>query len=256
MKSLPPYTVPGAEPVLLRAGKTACLLLHGFTAQPEEMQFLAADLHGHGYTVLNARLAGHGTDPRDLERVHWTDWLLSVEDGLDLLASLSERIVLIGQSMGAMLALTAAAEYPLAAVVALSTPYAAISPLDLALARVGAAVGWMAKDPDPRHPTLGDRRQAVYPAYARYPLRILLEVAELEKAMSRALPEIRVPALLVQSRADTGIGADSLERIHAGLGSAIKEKLWVEGMGHSLVQDEKRQQVFDAIVNFLRTNDL
>jgi len=256
MKSLPPYTVPGAEPVLLRAGPTACLLLHGFTAQPEEMQFLAADLHGRGYTVLTPRLAGHGTYPRDLERVHWTDWLLSVEDGLDLLTNVSDRVVLIGQSMGAMLALTAAAEYTPAAVVALSTPYAAIPPMELALARVGAALGWMAKDPDPQHPTLGDRRQAAYPAYARYPVRILLEAAELEKAMCRALPKINVPAFLVQSRADTGIRADSLERIHARLGSAIKEKLWVEGMGHSLVRDEKRQQVFDAIASFLRTINL
>ena len=52
MKISPPYTVPGAEPGLLRAGKTACLLLHGFTAQPEEMKFLADDLHGRGYSVL------------------------------------------------------------------------------------------------------------------------------------------------------------------------------------------------------------
>ena len=66
------FTVPGAEPSLLRAGPTSCLLLHGSTPNPEEMQFLADDLHGRGYTVLNVRLAGHGTHPRDLARTHGT----------------------------------------------------------------------------------------------------------------------------------------------------------------------------------------
>jgi carboxylesterase len=256
MKSLPPYTVPGAEPVLLRAGPTACLLLHGFTAQPEEMQYLAADLHGRGYSVLTPRLAGHGTQPRDLERVHWSDWLLSVEDSLDLLSNVSDRIVLIGQSMGAMLALAAAAEYPPAAVVALSTPYFDVPPLQFAFLRAGAALGWMSSRSDPRHAELGDRRKADYPAYARYPLRVFPELISLQKAMRLALPKISVPALLVQSRADRDVGADSLDRIHAQLGSSSKEKLWVEGMGHSLVWDEKRQQVFDAIGTFLKNNNL
>jgi carboxylesterase len=65
-----PFTIPGAEPSLLRAGPSSCLLLHGFTANPEEMQFLADDLHRRGHTVLNVRLAGHGTTPRDLRRMH------------------------------------------------------------------------------------------------------------------------------------------------------------------------------------------
>jgi len=247
MRISPPYSVPGAEPSLLRAGKTACLLLHGFTAQPEEMKFLAGDLHGRGYTVLIPRLAGHGTQPRDLGRVHWSDWLLSVEDGLDLLSGVAEQVVLIGQSMGAVIALTAAAEYPVAAVVGLSTPNFVYSGAQVLLARALGAFGLMAGKHSPEHPELGARRQADYPAYARYPVRIIPELARLQLAMRAALPAVSAPVLLV----DVGIGTTSLDEIHARLGASIKEKLWLDELDHSLVRDEKRQIVFDAIAAFL-----
>ncbi len=245
------FTVPGAEPSLLRAGPVSCLLLHGFTSNPEEMQFLAADLHGRGYTVLNVRLAGHGTTPRDLRRTHWSDWLLSVEDGLDLLGGLSRQTVLIGQSMGGMVALTAAAQFPVAGVVALSTPYFGFPPVQVLLARLIGALGMTAHKQVKEHPELGQRREADYPAYTRYPARIIVELARLQKAMHLSLPKVQAPALLVQSHQDMG-GMDDLERIYALLGSAAKEKIWLDGFDHSIVRDEKRQVVFDAIGEFLK----
>ena len=245
------FTVPGAEPSLLRAGPVSCLLLHGFTSNPEEMQFLAADLHGRGYTILNVRLAGHGTTPRDLRRTHWSDWLLSVEDGLDLLGGLSRQTGLIGQSMGGMVALTAAAQYPVAGVVGLSTPYFGFPRMQVLLARLMGALGMTAHKQVKEHPELGQRREADYPAYTRYPARIIVELARLQKAMHLSLPKVQAPALLVQSHQDMG-GMDDLERIYALLGSAGKEKIWLDGFDHSLVRDEKRQVVFDAIGEFLK----
>jgi carboxylesterase len=252
--STEPFTVPGAEPSLLLGGSLSCLLLHGFTANPEEMRFLALDLHRRGCTVLSVRLAGHATHPRDLARTRWTDWLLSVEDGLDLLSSFSKRTVLIGQSMGGMVALTAAAQYPVAGVVALSTPYFGFPPLQVPMAHLMGALGMMARKQEKEHPDLGQRREADYPAYARYPVRIIVEAARLRQAMILSLPQVKVPALVVQSRQDMGAGSD-LERIYAALGSASKEKLWLDGFDHSVVRDEKRQLVFDAIGKFLTKLD-
>jgi len=245
------FTVPGAEPSLWRAGPTSCLLLHGFTANPEEMQFLAGDLHGRGNTILNLRLAGHGTNPRDLARIHWTDWLLSVEDGLDLLRGLSEQTVLIGQSMGGMIALTAAAQYSVAGVVTLSTPYFGFPRIQVLLAYLMGALGMTAHKQVKEHPELGQRREADYPAYAKYPVRIIVELSRLQRAMHACLPQVKAPVLVVQSLQDMG-GMDDLERIYTALGSVGKEKLVLEGFDHSVVRDEKRQVVFDAIGDFLK----
>jgi carboxylesterase len=248
------FTVPGAEPALLLGGQTACLLLHGFTANPEEMRFLADDLHGRGHTVLNVRLPGHGTDPHDLARVHWTDWLLSVEEGLDLLKGISTRTVLVGQSMGGMVALTAAAQYPVAGVVVISTPYFGFQPMQVTLARVMGALGLVARSQGNTQSDLGERRQANYPAYARYPIKGILELQHLQVAMQASLPQVMVPALVIQSRQDMD-GKDDLERIYSALGSVRKEKIWLDGFDHSVVRDEKRKVVFDAIGEFLAKLD-
>jgi len=246
-----PLTVPGAEPSLSLAGPVACLLLHGFTSQPEEMRFLAEDLHRRGYTVLNVRLAGHGTHPLDLARTRWTDWLLSVEENLNLLSGVSKHVVLIGQSMGGMIALTAAASYPVTGVVALSTPFGSPPAIEMFLTRFLGLLGTVARKNAPEHPDLGQRREANYPAYSRYPLRILPELEKLQKAMQKALPQVRVPALVVQSHQDMG-GRDDLEQIYSRLGSARKGKIWLDNFDHSVVQDEKRAIVFDAIAEFLQ----
>ena len=73
-----PLVVQGAQPFYLPAGRTGCLVLHGFSANPEEMRWLGDYLYSQGHTILGVRLAGHGTDPHDLARTRWTDWLIAV----------------------------------------------------------------------------------------------------------------------------------------------------------------------------------
>jgi carboxylesterase len=244
--------VPAADPALHLAGPTACLLLHGFTSQPQEMSFLADDLFQRGYTVLNLRLAGHGTQPADLARVHWQDWLLSVEEGLDLLHGCSEHAFLIGQSMGAMTALAAAARMQTAGVVALSTPFYGFPFYSIILSHLAGLLGWTARKSADEDPVLGARREAGYPAYARYPAGIIAELAGLNRAMRLSLPQVRVPVLLIQSRQDLE-GRDDLEKIYARLGSVTKERIWLEGFDHSVVRDDKRAAVFNAIDRFIQT---
>jgi carboxylesterase len=247
------FTISGAEPTLLLGGPTACLLLHGFSSSPDEMCFLAEDLHQRGYTVLNVRLAGHGTDPGDLARTHWADWLLSVEEGLDLLKGVSDQVILIGQSMGGMIALTAAAQVQAAGVVALSTPYFGFSFAQVLLARILGALGLMARQQAKVPPSDADQRIGNEPSgYSRYPIRIIVEIQKLQKAMQASLPKVLIPVLLVQARIDMG-GKNDLEQILTRLGSTRKETLWLDNFEHTVVRDEKRQVVFNAIGEFLKS---
>jgi carboxylesterase len=153
--------------------------------------------------------------------------------------------------MGGMIALTAAAQYPVAGVVALSTPYLGFRLMEVLLAHLMGALGMMARKRVKEHPELGRRREAGYPAYASYPVRIIVELYKLQRAMQAALPKITAPVLVVQSHQDMG-GMDDLERIFSALGSAGKEKLWLDNFDHSLVRDDKRQVVFNAIGEFLK----
>jgi carboxylesterase len=244
--------VPGGEPLLRVGGATGCLLLHGFTAMPGEMAWLCDDLAARGHTVLAQRLAGHGTDPRDLARTRWRDWLVSVEDGLALLSEATEQVVVIGQSMGGMIALTAAARYSMAGVVAISTPYGSVSTGERIRQRVER--WWrpmIEKGVVTAAPPLDKRREANYPAYPRFPARILVELGALQAEVASSLASVMVPALLIHSRDDEGVPFESMGRIYERLGTGNKETLILEGADHSIVRDPQRQIAFDAIGRFV-----
>jgi len=233
----------------LPAGRTACLLIHGFTAMPDEMRSLGDHLAGLGHTVLGVRLAGHGTQPRDLSRTRCSDWLLDVEDGLALLTQLAQRVVVVGQSLGGMVALTAAASCPLDGVVALSTPFG--SPRQRWRWRLASALPRLARKPVAVDPELGLRREAEYPAYAAFPTRIVRELERLDARLRTALPVIDIPVLVIHSRADPLVPVADAERIYERLRTADRRLMLVDDLGHSLALDPKRAEIFEAVAGFV-----
>jgi carboxylesterase len=211
---------------------------------PEEMRPLGEDLANAGHTVLAVRLPGHGTDPRDLARVRRQDWLVAVEDGLGVLEPLADAIVFVGQSLGAVVVLTAAARYPVAGVVALSPP------AEIPRPRLPVRPGLHAKG-TPRDPELGRRREAEYPAYAAWHTRARLEMARLHAEMLAALPEIAVPALVVSSDGDPWSPASHGQRIVERIGSADKELVALTEPGHAISLDPARAEAVAAIERFI-----
>lgn len=244
--------IPGSEPFFYPGDAVGCLLLHGFTSTPEEMRWLGQDLAARGYTVLGQRLAGHATLPKDLARTRYRDWLVSLEEGLAILRGTAPKILVVGQSMGGLLALVAAAHYPLAGAVAMATPFspAAHRP-SLLLRLVGRLRPMVRKEGVEFDPELGSRREKAYPAYAAYPSRIYPEIVTLQREMAAALPRVQVPVLLLQSRDDGLVPPGSMERIYEALGTEEKEQAWLEGLDHGMVRDPRRQVVFDAVAGFV-----
>ena len=245
--------VPGSEPFFLPGDSIGCLLLHGFSSMPEEMHPFGEYLGAMGYTVLGARLSGHATHPDDLKHTRWTDWLEDVEDGLAVLSRTCTRRVLIGQSLGGMIALTAAAQMEVAGVVGLSTPYGTPSGERLIdyLQRLRHSTIHKNVPRFPSDHPLYHRRELNYPAYPEFPSHILPEMDRLAVAMVTALPQVNVPVLLIHSRDDQNVPFSCMRSIYDHLGTQRKEMLPVEGMDHSLVMDPKRQLVFDAVARFM-----
>lgn len=242
--------IPTAEPFFLPGGTVGCLLVHGFTGTPKEMRWLGESLNQKGNTVLGIRLAGHATTPEDLLRSRWWDWLASLEDGLNLLRGCTESQVVLGLSLGGVLSLIAASRYSLKGVVAMSTPSSL--PEDPRLHYLGVLSLFKPKlekgEDDFHNP---DAKQ-VHVSLPHTPTRSIQELAAAIDEMHRALPEIKVPALLIQSRLDRVIAPDSLENIYNHIGSQDKTRLWVENSGHVITEEPDREQVFAAASNFIQ----
>jgi len=243
-------TMPTAEPFFIPGGNTGCLLVHGFTGTPKEMRMLGDALAQEGYSVLAPRLFGHATIPQDMSRARFNDWIACVEDGLNLLKGCTDRQVVMGLSMGGVLALIAAARFDCCAAVTFSAPCALPhDPRAWLLPLIGRLNLRINKnEPDWRNPAAAlDHKD-----YPFYPSRAIIELDRLIKVMQHELGNIHVPVMLVQSRTDEGIPSESLETLYNLLPAIDKTRLWVDNSGHVIIREPEREKIFSSVGEFLK----
>lgn len=249
--------IPTAEPFLFlgETAKPACLLIHGFTSSPKEMRWMGEFLNRHGYTCLGVRLTGHATQPEDMIRSNYTDWTASVEDGYNLLRCLSDRIILVGVSMGGVLSLLMSTRLEVIGVVAMSTPYKLqddprLRHIDL----IAKTIPFMPKgDGAPGDGWFDKEAWKEHISYPQNPVRSIGQLNRLLGEMRSALPQLRVPVLLIHSKDDDYVLPGNMELIFADLSNASdKAKLYVTGSGHVITRDAARQQVFQYALDFIQ----
>ncbi len=225
------------------------LLVHGLTATTAEVRPLAENLHAAGYTVAGPLLPGHGTQPEDLNRVSWRDWVRTVEAAYAELKARCSRVAVGGESTGAVLALHLAATHPdVAAVLA----YAPALKLMLTrstyvMGQLLAPLGLMLK-PKPGPPSEAD---GLWQGYDVRPLKGARELLRLQDVVRPMLPAIRQPMLIVQGRLDRTVDPGAPQEIYDRVNSADKELVWLGRSGHCVALDCEREQLFEATRRFL-----
>ena len=234
-----------------------CLLVHGFSGTPQEMRFLADRLHTHGYTVDAVRLAGHCTTIEDFGRSTWHDWYRSALAGVEELQQEASRVVVVGQSMGALLALKLAVEYPqviagvvlLSPALVLSNPWvhriAPALPLLLPLARQRYIRRGARDVADPQ-------ARAESPSYRELPLPALHQLLTLQKHTRRVLSQVRQPALIIHSRQDHTCPPSNAAILQRGLGGPVRAVL-LEDSFHVISIDVDKERVATEVAAFVES---
>ncbi|HIE25498.1 MAG TPA: alpha/beta fold hydrolase [Anaerolineales bacterium] len=245
--------IPSAEPFYFPGNKSGCLLVHGFTGAPKEMRWMGEYLAEEGFSVLGVRLAGHATEPEDMIRTRYVDWMNSVEDGYHLLKGTVDRVFLIGLSMGGALSLLMASKLEVAGVFAMSTPYKIDDPRIKFTKLMSLFISYLPKTGAEPGTTWFDKEAwQSHVSYPKNPARSISELTQLLTEMRAVLPQLDLPVQLVHSRNDTYVPSDSMEKIYADLGSADKKMMWVSESGHVIPREPAKAEVFPASVEFLR----
>jgi carboxylesterase len=253
-----PAIMPGAEPFFQRGGSVGCLCLHGFTASPAEVRWLAQHLAAAGHTVYAPRLPGHGCDPRHLARCTWQDWYTAALDAYHLLRAQCDQVVAVGHSMGGMLALLLAANVPLEGVAALASP-GYFPPRMVRMAQVYQYVRPFTdqRDVSPLNETVRSQQAARGEPvigrvrYDMWSSRAVLELFRLAEALRAGLPQVRVPTLLVYSEQDQTVSLESMRLIANAVASQQVEQHVLQRSGHIVTQDVECEQVFSIVADFV-----
>lgn len=234
--------VPGTEKrILWQDAETrertplAVVYLHGFSASRQEIapvpKRLAAELDAN---LFETRLAGHGLERDRLANVSAEDWMRDVDEALAIGRRLGERVLLIGTSSGATLALArlAAGDAPeVAALVLLSPNLGPAEPsADLLVGPGGPLLGRL---------LVGENRsfEPANAAHARYwtttyPTAAVVQVMRVVTAVRASLPlTLDVPLLVLVSEEDRVIDVERALEALSAIEAPVRRILSVESAG-------------------------
>ena len=254
----PPGSAPAAEGFALAGSRPlGCLLIHGFTATPDEMRPLGEALAARGFPVRAVRLAGHGTRVADLAATRWAEWFASVAEGADRLRRDVPALAVAGMSLGALLALHLAAARPteVAALVLCGTPLR-LSGAGLRWLPLLARIPWIARRwatiPKPGGPDIADPAvRAASRSYRAMPLSAVLELLRFQAVVRGEIGRVTQPALLLHGRHDHSVPLANLELARRSLGSRLIESHVLERSWHVVTLDYDRDEVARLAADFL-----
>lgn len=233
----------------------AVLLIHGWTVVPYELRRLGQYLNENGYTVAAPLLKGHGTVPKDLESVRWTDWISDVGRAYDELKKTHREVYVAGTSIGANLAAVLAKNKPdIAGVVLMAMPYKIrLERLAVLFAKIMGLLKKYNKKYYP--PTFGVATSITrIISYQTYPIKSALETFELVKVTRKILPEVKQPCFVLESTNDHITARGNLEMVWKALGSKNKKKKYIKRAYHTFISDIRNEGVFEDILEFINQN--
>ena len=246
--------IAGAEDIDLPGDRsTAVLLIHGGGDTPQALYGLARHLRDRGFSVRAPLLTSHGRDLTELRNASARDWAEQVRREYDRLRATHDHVAVVGLSMGGALAISLAAERQDLEVLVLLAPYVGMDNLVKRLAATSHLWGWLVpyfstrgaasiRDPDAAARALG--HGILTPAALR-------ALADVVSAADEALPRVKAPTLIIQSREDNRIAPEIAERGFARLGAQVKRFIWTSGAGHVISVDFGRDRVFDLAAQWI-----
>lgn len=233
----------------------AVLLIHGWTSTPYEVRRAGMFLNENGYTVSAPMLRGHGTVPKDLENVKWTDWLGDVTKIYEDLKKNHDKVYIGGTSIGANLAIILAKNRPdVAGIILMAMPYKIrLENMVICFAKILSFFKKYSKKFYP--PTFGHSTTITRViSYQTYPVKSALEVFELIKITRKEIGKVKQPCFMLQSTSDHIAARGNLEIIYQNIGSKLKKKKYIKRAYHTFISDIKNENVFQEILEFINEN--
>lgn len=235
--------------------RASALCLHGYTGTPYELRPLAAALSDAGIASVGPLLRGHGRDPAALQFVTADDWVRQVRAAFAQLSPERPRF-LVGSSMGCLLALVCAAEFP-NEVDALVLLAPALVPHPIGRVALALAHGGLGKvmpaipKASPGGDVVDPEARRANPTYSELPVVGMGELEELRRRVVRQLPLVRAPVLVVHGTRDQTMAPASARLVAAKVRSARIERYELPRSGHLLALDVERTALTSLVTRFL-----
>ncbi len=225
------------------------LVLHGFTGHLKTVEGIKPYLKKHHLKYQFPVLRGHGTRFRDLVGVTDEDWYADAEKALLKLAQTVDKVVVVGLSMGGLIALKLGIHHPecVAGVVSVAAALKFKNPLAPYVSLLSRLIPYW---PSPKgfiDPIIAKQSKN----YSWFPTATFTSLFKLSKKIDHDLKKLKVPLLVLHSKKDQVIDPKSATSIYEKASSKDKTLQWFEKSGHEMMQDLEAKKVFEVILEFV-----
>ncbi|RNF38564.1 alpha/beta hydrolase [Planococcus salinus] len=227
--------------------KTGVLCIHGFTGGPFEVQPFADYIEKEtDWIVKIPTLPGHG-DTLDLKKRSAEAWMMEAELALKELKKQTERVYIVGFSMGGLIAMYLAMRYKIDRLVLLSAAVKYISPVQL-LEEIQSAA-WDAIKGRLTENTLFHLYEY---KLTKTPISSAFEFLRVVKMVEPYYRLIEVPVFIVQGKKDGIVPVSAAEFIYETIGSREKHLIHSESGQHLICYSDDCDDWFAQVLRFLK----
>ena len=216
------------------------LIIHGFGGSIEEIEPLNKYLLNNGFVTECPSLKGHTGKRKDLKGISYSEWINSAEKGLLKLCIKSENIILIGFSMGGLIAVNLALKHKVSGIIMLSMP---IYHWDIKIIISNI---------------MNDLKKSKYESLKFYltaslslPLSAMLNFRILLYKTKTVLSQIKCPLLIVQGLKDDTVQYRSAEYIFDNVSSEKKVLKYYNNSNHVICKSKDQKELFKDIKVFI-----
>ena len=213
-----------------------CLILHGFAGDVKDVLPLARYLQRQGYLIECPTLEGHGMTRRHLGRSNRHQWIGSAVEAYQRLAMRTGKIVVIGFSMGGLLAFQVANRHPVSLLITLNTPYHYWDFRQI--------YRYLRED--------FRTYSAKYIKSMTIPFRSLLQFRKLLAETKEILPRIDCPYHIIQANRDDTVHVKSAEQLRQSVASEDVSVTYFENSGHLLLLGPESDDIIQAVYRMVR----
>lgn len=234
------------------------VLLHGLTGSPWDLKPLAEGLANAGWRVHAPRQAGH-TDSESLAQTSWQGWYETAEGVVESARRPGQRTLVVGFSMGSLVALRLAALRPewLAGLVVLGVPiqqprwHIVFAEL---LVRLRRASPLLAARIGHHHKERSDARSEAMALRLKnledMPYESILELGRLQDEVRPLLPRIRTPTLVMHGAFDHSAPVEGSARVSQALGASEVRRVVLTRSYHHVIRDIEGELACAEILRF------
>ncbi|OCT14227.1 hypothetical protein A8709_25690 [Paenibacillus pectinilyticus] len=215
--------------------KQPCLLFHGFTGGPYEVEPLARHLRERGQLCEVPILPWNGENHHQLHASRWEDWVQAAESHAEQMTAAYGSFDMVGFSMGGLLAAYLSVRYPVRKLILLNTAVIYVSP--------GRLLNVI------RDEWKYERKISLVKAKST-PLLATWQFTRLVRHLKPELSLVNKPTFVAQSERDQVIHPQSARYIYSRL-RGQRELHWHAKSDHLICLSEDAPALFRQVSAFL-----